>query len=739
MAHAIKVFVSYTHDSSEYINKVKLLADKLCGDGADCIIDQYFEAPVEGWPRWMVKNIDDARYVLVACTKTYLQRANGEDESSGGLGGKWESFLTYQELYENSCKNDKYIPIIFLSADKEYIPKPLRAFTYYDLSKNNGYEKLFRRLSNQSKAKQPKVNELRELEEGVVFDNMNFSDKADTKTIVDSDTLEFEIVVDKPFKKFTKEHERAIGKAICELLDVADIKIKGKRKGSTVLKFQITPQQAEKLYWEIQGGALSDLGINDAWVVDSSLSLGETDKIKAVYEHIAEKIGTTQYQVWFKGATQLSINEDCFEVTVPNPFTGNWIERHFCPAISESICDVFGRPYTIRFQIDPLLVKTAGKTSFSPPKHERNLNSLRCTPASSITSSGDHPLKLTLSSYVVGTKNQLAYDAAQTIISQPESPFNPLFLHGDYGVGKTHLLQGICNEIHQARGGGCWAYLSAEDFAKQYVVALKSRELNVFRNRFRNLDLLAIDDIHFLANKKAMQEEFLHTFNSIDLAGKQVVLASDAHPKEISQLCEKLVNRFVSGMVVRIDAPDFEMRCRICAQRIKSMKLSLSQEVIEYVASSISANVRELEGALIKLAAFASLSGQKISLAFAQQVLAEHIAPADPVVHCSDIVSAAAAFFEVSVTDIHSARKDRSIMLARSFAMYLMRRFTKMSFPEIGRSMGGKNHATVILACQRIKNALKGNDQMKWHTRQGFREACAKDILDTLIEKISLK
>lgn len=462
-----------------------------------------------------------------------------------------------------------------------------------------------------------------------------------------------------------------------------------------------------------------------------------TDEIKAVHERIAEKIGATQYQVWFKGATQLLMNEDCFEVTAANPFISNWIEGHFQPAIAESVSDVFGQAYTIRFRIDSSLVKPSEKQSFAPQKTERALNSLRRTPAPAKQHKLGNPLKLTLSSFVVGAKNQLAYNAAKTVISQPQSPFNPLFMHGGYGVGKTHLLQGICNETHLARPSCRWIYLSAEDFANQYVVALKTRKLDAFRNRFRNMDLLVIDDIHFLANKTAMQEEFLHTFNSIDLAGKQVVLASDAHPKEISQLCEKLVNRFVSGMVVRMDAPDFEMRCRICAQRAKSMMLNLSQEVIEYVAGSISANVRELEGALIKLAAFASLCGQKISLAVAQQVLAEHIARTDPVVHSSDIVSTAAEFFEVSVTDIHSAKKDRTISLARSYGMYLTRRFTKMSFPEIGRAFGNKNHATVILACRKIEKALNGNDEMKWRTKQGFRLANAKDILDSLIETIS--
>jgi chromosomal replication initiator protein len=279
--------------------------------------------------------------------------------------------------------------------------------------------------------------------------------------------------------------------------------------------------------------------------------------------------------------------------------------------------------------------------------------------------------------------------------------------------------------------------LSAEDFANQYVVALKTRKLDAFRRRLRNLDVLAIDDIHFLANKNAMQEEFLHTFNTIDLAGKQIILASDAHPKEIAKLCEKLVNRFVSGMVVRVEAPDFETRRRICSQRAEGMKLHLSQEVIDYIAGSISANVRELEGALVKLAAFGSLSGRPTTLAIAQQVLADHIARTDPVVHNSEIVSVTAEFFGVSVSDIYSAKKDRTISLALAFGMYLNRRFTKMSYPEIGRAMGGKNHATVILACRKVESYLKSNSDLKWRTSNGWRNVGAKDVLDALLEKIS--
>jgi chromosomal replication initiator protein len=462
-----------------------------------------------------------------------------------------------------------------------------------------------------------------------------------------------------------------------------------------------------------------------------------TDEIKEVHQHIAEKIGSTQYQVWFKQAIRLSMNENRFDVVSANPFISNWIEGHFQPAIAEAVSEVYGQALPIRFQIDSSLLKTAEKPAPSPIKTQRALNSLKRSPAAPRQNSDSSPLKLTLETFVVGAKNQLAFNTAQTVVREEKSPFNPLFLHGGYGIGKTHLLQGICNGVHQKRPGCRWMYLSAEDFANQYVVALKTHKLDIFRNKFRNLDLLAIDDIHFLANKTGMQEEFLHTFNSIDLAGKQVVLASDAHPKEIDRLCDKLVNRFVSGMVVRMEAPDFETRCRICTQRMAGMKLTLSQEVIEYIAGSISTNVRELEGALVKLAAFSSLSGRPITLAAAQQVLAEHICRKDPVVHNSDIVSTVAEYFGVTVTDIHSVKKDRTISLARSFGMYLTRRFTKMSYPEIGKAMGNKNHATVILACRKVEQYLKTNSQIKWQHKNGWRNVQAEEALDSLIEKIS--
>lgn len=465
-----------------------------------------------------------------------------------------------------------------------------------------------------------------------------------------------------------------------------------------------------------------------------------TDETSAIDQAIAETIGHDKHRVWFKNSTQLFLADDYLKIGVPNHFISSWIENHFITEITEAAGKVTGRDIKVTFSIDPDLTATQQRPQLN--SQARHVQRSRTTAArtrikkSSILAP-QKQLKLSLNTFVVGSKNELAFNAANAVVREEKSPFNPLFFHGGYGVGKTHLLQGICNETSISRPGSKWIYVSAEDFANQYVLALKTKKLDMFRRRFRQADMLAIDDIHFLANKNAMQEEFLHTFNTIDLAGKQVILASDAHPKMIGQLCERLVNRFVSGMVVKIDPPDFATRCEICRQRAAGMKKTMPDNVIEYIADKISTNVRELEGAMLKVVAYASLSSNKITLAMTKEVLADHISRTDPIVHMSDIESAVTTFFGITTADVHSSKKDRTVSLARSFCMYLARKCTKLSYPEIGRLMGGKNHATVILANRKIEEAVKNNSEVKWIGPTGNRIARAKDVLQQLMEGIS--
>jgi chromosomal replication initiator protein len=323
------------------------------------------------------------------------------------------------------------------------------------------------------------------------------------------------------------------------------------------------------------------------------------------------------------------------------------------------------------------------------------------------------------------------------VAREQKCPFNPLFIHGGYGVGKTHLLQGICNQVCRDRPRTNWLYLSAEDFANQFVLALKTKKLEAFRRRMRQTDLLAIDDVHFLASKPSTQEEFLHTFNTIDLAGKQVVLASDAHPKMIGQLSEKLVNRFVSGMVVKIETPDFHTRCQICRQYAATIRKRIPESVVKYVAENLRTNVRELEGALLKLIAYSSLQNQKVTMLTAKQVLAEHIERCDPIVHISDIESSVATFFGLTPANLHSSKKDRTVSLARHFSMYLARKHTKMSSSEVGRFMGNKNHATVLLACKKVEEQIRQNADLHWLGPAGNKISKARTVLARLEEVIS--
>ena len=283
----------------------------------------------------------------------------------------------------------------------------------------------------------------------------------------------------------------------------------------------------------------------------------------AITDALAKRIGVEKFKIWFQNSARFTLADGYLRIGVANPFLATWLEGHFIKDIREAVDSVLsGRP-EISFTIDAELSGERRRTPVNPkpaPAAKAREGSIATDGESAGAAEG---LRLTLDSFIVGPSNELAFNAAKALIREQQSPFNPLFIHGGCGVGKTHLLQGICNGVAKVRPQTQWLYLSAEEFANQFVLALKTKKLEAFRRRMRQTDLLAIDDVHFLASKPSTQEEFLHTFNTISLAGKQVILVSDAHPKMIGQLSEKLVNRFVSGMVVKIEAPDFPTRCEI--------------------------------------------------------------------------------------------------------------------------------------------------------------------------------
>jgi chromosomal replication initiator protein len=439
---------------------------------------------------------------------------------------------------------------------------------------------------------------------------------------------------------------------------------------------------------------------------------------------VAAKLGPQRFSVWFKNATSFTFTEDYLRVSAPNHFVVEWLERHFADLIAESAREITGRDFTLSFAIDPMLAKGLAKkqpdrqVDFVANNPERLVREQRRVGPLEAAAQ----LKGRLSDFIVGSSNRLAYAAACSVVENPSNHYNPLFIHGGCGLGKTHLLQAICNGLREQHLLLRCRYVSGEEFTNDYVYSVKARETDAFHKRYRNLDVLIIDDVHFLANKRATQEEFLHTIKAIDTAGKQIVLASDAHPKMIGYFSESLVSRFLAGMVVRIESPDLEVRVGVLKARAKRLKVEISEPVIMHIAENFRANIRELEGALLKVVAQAQVTGQAITLALAERAIRDLVRQTAPVVMLSDIESVVAIFFGLTPADLHTSRKSRTIALARGIAMYLARKHTDMSFPEIGRFMGNKNHSTVILASRRISKMLQADEAVRWMTPEGQKE-----------------
>jgi chromosomal replication initiator protein len=326
----------------------------------------------------------------------------------------------------------------------------------------------------------------------------------------------------------------------------------------------------------------------------------------------------------------------------------------------------------------------------------------------------------------------MAFHAAQRVADHPGRQFSPLFLHGHCGLGKTHLLHGICGRFARLHPDKKWLYLTGEQFTNDFVEAIKSHKTAAFRRRIRNADLLVIDDIHFLANKKATQEEFLHTFNQVDASGRQMVLASDCAPKQIQCLSEQLCSRFVSGMVLRIDSPDLPTRLEILRRRVARNAWNVSDAVLMHIARTATSSVRELEGLLLQVVAGINLI--KAGAPEAGSVMAsikERTAMRGPV-PVQRIISCVAEHFALTEDAITGGGREKTVSLARAVAMHLARRHTGMSFPEIGRAVGNKNHSTVIAACQRVEGLVSQGKLLCWNTPAGARHQSIPDILHDL-------
>ena len=479
----------------------------------------------------------------------------------------------------------------------------------------------------------------------------------------------------------------------------------------------------------------------DEWE-DCAVPTQVEDVEARIRQRIEEIVGSQKFKVWFKNSTQFACADGFIKVGVPNMFIGQWIEDHFADAITVAARDVLGKDIQVTFGIDPVLFRNLRKSQLNSQAAfiEKNghLPARGASGGNGHAYAADQPRKLRgrLENFVVGPANRLAHSVAVSVVEHPLDDGTPAFFHSACGLGKTHLLQGIANGLAQTHPEVRWLYATGEEFTNQFLYALRERRLDAFRHRFRQIDVLLLDDMQFIANKKATQEEFLHTFNAIDAAGKRVALASDAHPKMMADLSDSLVNRLLAGMVVRIERPDFETRCEILRRRVAQAHHEVPEPVIQYIADRVQANVRELEGCLLKLLACASLMHVKITLDMAQQALEEHLQQTGKMLSVSDIESSVTTFFGLTPADLHTSRKSRTIALARNIAMYIARKHTTLSFPEIGRLMGNKDHTTVLLACRRIGKLVEENAEVAWQGAAGTQSRAIRSLIEAQEEQL---
>ena len=444
---------------------------------------------------------------------------------------------------------------------------------------------------------------------------------------------------------------------------------------------------------------------------------------------LREGLGQQKYAMWFDGTAQIAYDHDAhaLRVTVPNQFTSSWIERHFAADLRAAVKSVTGEPAVLE-----LIVQQDGSpaTGTQDPANLRVDRPLSPAEPAQPKPQPGHNLKHRLKQFVTGPSNQLAYAAAHRAadLADPTAS-HPLFLHGTCGVGKTHLLQGICAQAKQAHPDAKVVYMTAEQFTNDFIAAVRTNKLEAFRRRIRRLDLLAIDDVHFFACKEKTQIEFLCCFEENDLAGARVVLASDKHPKQISSFSEALVSRCVRGLVVELKEPDSATRRAVLTELARRRNLLMQPAVLDLLSQRYEGSVREIEGVLAQLHALASLPHRGkptqpgkpliVGREFVEQLPDFNMPVVRKPIRFNTIVKAVCNRLGVEANQLAGSSRHKFLVLARSLSVYLARELTTMSYPEIAYAMGRKNHSTVITADQRLRRQINDGQPIMLPAGQG--------------------
>jgi chromosomal replication initiator protein len=433
------------------------------------------------------------------------------------------------------------------------------------------------------------------------------------------------------------------------------------------------------------------------------------------------------FQMWFEPMICLSTTEDHMTLGVPNDFAAIWIHDNYLDLITQRLRLTAGRMINVTLKkIESAHASRANLNGQTPGAEARSAAdhaaAARARTASrrgarheerSPTSGMLNP-RNTFESFVVGANNQMAHAAALAVAQSPAQAYNPLFIYGDTGLGKTHLMHAIGHAILHHNPDAKVAYLSTEKFTNEFIQALQENSLTRFRQRYRNVDVLLLDDVQFLAGKERIQEEFFHTFNDLFESGKQVVLSSDRRASEIQKLESRLVSRFEWGLPADIQPPDFETRVAILRTKSASLKFDIPAPVINFIAQNISKNIRRLEGALIKIASYGNLTGKPIDLATAEMLLQDVLMEqAQNLLTIETIQKRVADHYQIRHSDMTSKRRPANIAIPRQIAMYLTRQLTKHSLQEIGDAYGGRDHGTVIHACKSVDNMLEQDSAVR--------------------------
>jgi chromosomal replication initiator protein len=436
--------------------------------------------------------------------------------------------------------------------------------------------------------------------------------------------------------------------------------------------------------------------------LDEELRLVVMDDLwEKALEQLRERLGNQNFETWIRPVRIKSGEEGTVRLEVPNKFFRDWLAEHFISQIRQVLNELSPQNIKISLAINSQLQKgnvLAKKQDWERHQTQRVSNLLP---------------KYNFENFVVGASNQFAHAASLAVASQPGDHYNPLFIYGGVGLGKTHLVNAIGHRVLEKRPALKTLYLSSESFMNELIASLRRDKMDDFKTRFRNIDVLILDDVQFIAGKERTQEEFFHTFNSLYGSRRQIVITSDRFPKEIPGLEDRLRNRFEWGLIADIQPPDMETRVAILQKKAEREGVILSHEVAIFLASHIDSNVRELEGSLTRLGAFASLTKAKITVDLAKEVLHNTLKNSQREVTVENIQKTICDYFNIKLVDLKAKRRTKDIVLPRQLGMYLCRKYTSTSFPSIGNKFGGRDHSTVIHASRSIEKKIKEDSHMR--------------------------